>query len=146
MRTLQPRASRGMRQVTAGLRSLDDEVFDAIANSESPLFDKTDASALPRRRSRPAVVRDRSGHSDVWGPVCSACRGPRCGQSCGDKPGHQPGGQADVAPQEAVLSVRSAAAAPAQVSEVQFTAVRPLRKRCCLRGRRGDGEPDIRAC
>ena len=31
MRTLQPRASRGMRQVTTGLRSLDDEVFDAIA-------------------------------------------------------------------------------------------------------------------
>ena len=61
MRTLQPRASRGMRQVTAGLRSLDDEVFDAIANSESPLFDKL----------MPALSR-AADHALLWFAIAAA--------------------------------------------------------------------------
>ena len=61
MRTLQPRASRGMRQVTAGLRSLDDEVFDAIANSESPLLDKM----------MPALSR-AADHSLLWFAIAAA--------------------------------------------------------------------------
>ena len=39
--TTAPRTSPGLRQITAGLGALDAELFEAIANSRSPLLDTT---------------------------------------------------------------------------------------------------------
>ena len=49
------RTSRGVRQITQGLGTLDTEVFEAIANSKSPLLDKT----------MPALSR-AADHAKLW--------------------------------------------------------------------------------
>jgi hypothetical protein len=49
------RASRGLRQITEGLGTLDAEVFGAIANSRSPLLDTT----------MPALSR-AADHAKLW--------------------------------------------------------------------------------
>lgn len=90
------RRRRGIRQITRGLGSLDREVFEAVAESPSPLID----SVMPR-------LTRAADHSKLWFAIAAglaafgspslkrgAVRGwPRWG----DQPGHQPGRQAAVA-------------------------------------------------
>ena len=53
--------SRGVRQITRGLGTLDTEVFEAIANSQSPLLDKT----------MPALSR-AADHAKLWLAIAAA--------------------------------------------------------------------------
>ena len=55
------RTSRGVRQITQGLGTLDAEVFQAIADSQSPLLDKT----------MPALSR-AADHAKLWLAVAAA--------------------------------------------------------------------------
>ena len=55
------RASRGMQQITQGLGTLDVEVFEAIANSPSPLLDK----AMP-------VLSRAADHAKLWLAIAAA--------------------------------------------------------------------------
>lgn len=61
MSTGRPRTSRGVGQITQGLGTLDTEVFEAIANSKSPLLDKT----------MPALSR-AADHSKLWLAIAAA--------------------------------------------------------------------------
>jgi hypothetical protein len=56
-----PRTSRGLRQITEGLGALDAEVFEAVANSRSPLLDTT----------MPALTR-AADHAKLWLAVAAA--------------------------------------------------------------------------
>ncbi len=55
------RTSRGLRQITRGLGTLDAEVFDAIANTRSPLLDT----------AMPALTR-AADHSKLWLAIAAA--------------------------------------------------------------------------
>src|SRR5271165_4727122 len=55
------RKSRGMRQITEGLGALDAELFGAIAESPSPLLDKT----------MPALTR-AADHAKLWLAIATA--------------------------------------------------------------------------
>ena len=55
------RTSRGVRQISQGLGTLDTEVFEAIANSKSPLLDKT----------MPALSR-AADHAKLWLAIAAA--------------------------------------------------------------------------
>ena len=55
------RTSRGVRQITQGLGTLDAEVFEAIADSQSPLLDKT----------MPALSR-AADHAKLWLAIAAA--------------------------------------------------------------------------
>ncbi len=55
------RTSRGVRQITLGLDTLDTEVFEAIADSPSPLLDKT----------MPALSR-AADHAKLWLAIAAA--------------------------------------------------------------------------
>jgi diacylglycerol kinase family enzyme/membrane-associated phospholipid phosphatase len=61
VKALQSTAPRGMRQITAGLATLDAELFDAIGTSESPLADKT----------MPALSR-AADHGKLWFAIAGA--------------------------------------------------------------------------
>ena len=56
-----PRTSRGLRQITEGLGTLDAEVFEAIANSRSPLLDT----------AMPALTR-AADHAKLWLAIAAA--------------------------------------------------------------------------
>jgi diacylglycerol kinase family enzyme/membrane-associated phospholipid phosphatase len=55
------RASKGVRQITRGLSALDAEVFEAIADSPSPLLDKT----MP-------ALSGAADHSKLWLAIAAA--------------------------------------------------------------------------
>ncbi|MGA8252798.1 MAG: hypothetical protein WB989_19825 [Mycobacterium sp.] len=57
------RTSQGIRQITERLGALDAEVFEAIANSHSPLLDK----AMPGL-ARSAVIVSRPSRTVASGP------------------------------------------------------------------------------
>ncbi|MGE5697362.1 MAG: bifunctional phosphatase PAP2/diacylglycerol kinase family protein [Candidatus Sericytochromatia bacterium] len=61
MSTRRWHGSRGIRRITAGLTALDDEVFDAVAHSESPLLDRT----------MPTLSR-AADHGKLWFVIAAA--------------------------------------------------------------------------
>ncbi len=137
---------RGLTEIGEGLGTLDREVFEAVAESPSPLLDTT----MPR-------LSWAADHSKLWFVIAAALvatRHPsRCPRRCarsrepGDhQPDHQPVRQARL--EAAATQPRLGAAGPTQqaISDVELAAVRTLRKRCCIRRRGGAGEPSGRAC
>src|SRR5208337_4430515 len=106
-----PRTSPGLRQISKGLGALDAEVFEAIANSRSPLLDT----------AMPALSR-AADNAKLWFAIAaamalsgsrSARRGPWCRQPGGDKCDHQSAGETGVATPAAPIRVGSVGAAPA---------------------------------
>ena len=68
---------RGIRQIGQGLGTLDREVFEAIAESPSPLLDAMMPRLTPGRRPLQAVVRHRGGARRDRESVGAARRGAR---------------------------------------------------------------------
>ena len=123
---------RGIRQIGQGLGTLDREVFEAIAESPSPLLD----AVMPR-------LTRAADHSKLWLVIAAALvayqaaeraarRHPRRAQPGGDQPVHQPGGQADL--EAAAAEPPLGAAGPAQPAYRRRRtrcrrAIRPVRRR-----------------
>src|SRR5271166_3360464 len=117
------RKSRGMRQITEGLGALDAELFGAIADSPSPLLDKT----------MPALTR-AADHAKLWLAIAAALA------MSGNRSARRGAGRR-VATATAPLRVRSARPAPAARPDLAFDALRPLRQRRSVCCRCGTGKP-----
>ena len=100
------RRRRGIQQIGRGLGTLDREIFEAIAESPSPLID----SVMPRLTSA-------ADHSKLWFAIaatprrvglssCGTRRHPGCRDAGRDEPAHQPVREASLAAAAAQLGRR----------------------------------------
>ena len=135
------RRHRGIRQIGEGLGTLDREVFEAIAESPSPLLDSADAAADPGRGPFKAVVRDRRGACGDRAPSLAAGCGARRDDPRRHQSVHQPGRQAGL--EAAAPKSRSGAVGETEqaVPDVELASIGPLCERGRLRGRRRPREP-----
>ena len=130
-----------IQQIGRGLGTLDREVFEAIAESPSPLLD----AVMPR-------LTRAADHSKLWlviagvlvasgRPSARARRHPRRRQPGRDEPVHQPGGQArSGAGRARTVESVPLARRSRRLPDVELAAVGPFGQRGGLRGRRRAGK------